>query len=552
MATRGGVSNWRLTEDGKVYRHGRKRYANSDLYDGEFCDGKREGKGVYEYSGGNRYVGEFMNNLYEGFGVFSWAPFTEGNRVIRTKRYEGDWLKGRQHGQGMLICGDGDVYTGHFEADLYHGQGILAMKNGDRMEGMWERGKLNGLAKIAYANGDRYEGDFFSGKFQGKGRYVYAHGRGWYEGAYYQGRQHGRGLRVFMNNNRYEGQFKFGEMQGEGIMEFNNGQQYIGQWSQGRMHGRGVLQMVHGERYEGEFMNGYFFGRGRYTWSDGGYYEGEYVMLKTGYDHGVAFPDPNGKRNGRGVRHWVSGDKYEGEWSEDQIHGDGVIRKASGGLYQGNFRWSKKQGKGTETWGNKMNISFVCPMGYRHEGRGFCTYEGGYMENYFHGEGTFTCIDGRCFNGGWRRGRRHGWGTQVMLPVHERGEPRRMHIGGLGGMYRTQRFTGHWEDGTRQGEGTIEYANGVKVVALFTHGQITGNAKWIFPSGIVRMGVYEDGERVGWAEAEAEEQQEEEDKMDVLKALLGAKEDADGYDDARAKREAQAAAERANAAAFGL
>mmetsp|Transcript_94111 Transcript_94111/g.269463 ORF Transcript_94111/g.269463 Transcript_94111/m.269463 type:complete len:98 (+) Transcript_94111:163-456(+) len=73
MATRGGVSNWRLTEDGKVYRHGRKRYANSDLYDGEFCDGKREGKGVYEYSGGNRYVGEFMNNLYEGFGVFSWA-----------------------------------------------------------------------------------------------------------------------------------------------------------------------------------------------------------------------------------------------------------------------------------------------------------------------------------------------------------------------------------------------------------------------------------------------------------------------------------------------
>ena len=40
-------------------------------------------------------------------------------------------------------------------------------------------------------------------------------------------------------------------------------------------------------------------------------------------------------------------------------------------------------------------------MGYRHDGRGFCTYEGGYMENYFHGEGTFTCIDGRCYKGGW-------------------------------------------------------------------------------------------------------------------------------------------------------
>ena len=29
---------------------------------------------------------------------------------------------------------------------------------------------------------------------------------------------------------------------------------------------------------------------------------------------------------------------YEGEWSDDQIHGDGVIRKASGGMYQGHFR----------------------------------------------------------------------------------------------------------------------------------------------------------------------------------------------------------------------
>ena len=33
--------------------------------------------------------------------------------------------------------------------------------------------------------------------------------------------------------------------------------------------------------------------------------------------------------------------------------------------------------------------------------------------------------------------------------------------------------------------------------------------KWVFPSGMVRMGVYEGGERVGWAEAEAEEQKEE-------------------------------------------
>ena len=35
---------WRLTEDGKVYRRGRKRYPNSDVYEGEFVDGKREAR----------------------------------------------------------------------------------------------------------------------------------------------------------------------------------------------------------------------------------------------------------------------------------------------------------------------------------------------------------------------------------------------------------------------------------------------------------------------------------------------------------------------------
>ena len=34
----------RLTEDGKVYRRGRKRYPNGDVYEGEFVDGKREAR----------------------------------------------------------------------------------------------------------------------------------------------------------------------------------------------------------------------------------------------------------------------------------------------------------------------------------------------------------------------------------------------------------------------------------------------------------------------------------------------------------------------------
>lgn len=32
-------ASWRITADGKVYRRGKKHYANRDVYDGEFLDG---------------------------------------------------------------------------------------------------------------------------------------------------------------------------------------------------------------------------------------------------------------------------------------------------------------------------------------------------------------------------------------------------------------------------------------------------------------------------------------------------------------------------------
>ena len=73
------------------------------------------------------------------------------------------------------------------------------------------------------------------------------------------------------------------------------------------MHGRGVLQYANGDRYEGEFCRDLFFGRGRFQYADGGYFEGEYVKTKGGYEHGVRFPDPDGRRNGHGVRVWVTG-----------------------------------------------------------------------------------------------------------------------------------------------------------------------------------------------------------------------------------------------------
>jgi len=46
-----------------------KYYNNGDRYDGDWKNGKKEGKGIYYYNNGNRYEGDWKNDLREGKGI---------------------------------------------------------------------------------------------------------------------------------------------------------------------------------------------------------------------------------------------------------------------------------------------------------------------------------------------------------------------------------------------------------------------------------------------------------------------------------------------------
>ena len=76
-------AKWRLTADGRMYRKARQEYVNGDIYDGEWVDGKREGRGVYVYKNGNKYVGEFVAGMREasswlmGIGTIEWLNSTK-------------------------------------------------------------------------------------------------------------------------------------------------------------------------------------------------------------------------------------------------------------------------------------------------------------------------------------------------------------------------------------------------------------------------------------------------------------------------------------------
>jgi hypothetical protein len=70
--------------DGKLSR-GIAIYPNGDRYDGEFLDGRRNGRGVYTSANGDRYEGEWRDDRRNGRGVYNSA---NGNR------YEGEWRDG--------------------------------------------------------------------------------------------------------------------------------------------------------------------------------------------------------------------------------------------------------------------------------------------------------------------------------------------------------------------------------------------------------------------------------------------------------------------------
>ncbi|CAM9399332.1 unnamed protein product, partial [Discosporangium mesarthrocarpum] len=497
---------WGLTEDGRIYRAGNKEYPNGDKYTGEFVDGLREGQGVLKYASGNTYQGFFKANQFHGVGTMKYAPLVEDGVVITGRTYKGEWVKGLKQGQGTLSTGTGEVYEGSFMHDMFSGDGILKGA-GKVLNGEWRRGRLHGKAKCTYPHGVQYVGEMEGGEYHGKGRLVLGKKGGWYEGDFKFGKQQdGVGTRRYMNGNLYEGSFREGEPDKEGAMRYANGDVYVGEWVMGQCEGKGILSMANGDRYEGDFLRGKFFGRGRYMWSDGGHYDGEYLAKAPGIGHNVQFPRVNGLRHGIGKRVWASGATYEGSWEDDRMEGKGVYVCPEGSRYEGEFRASHKEGGGRCQWGNQHNKPFKCPMGSLHRGQGYCVYEGGWKrEGHWDGEGKFRCVDGRRAEGTWREGLLHGWGTSLLMLESERGDPRRMHIGGIGGLYRVYRYSGQWVEGQRQGLGVAEYANGDRLIGVFVRTHIHGYGLYVFGDSLkIRQeaGHWVMGQRERWVPLE--------------------------------------------------
>jgi len=144
--------------------------------------------------------------------------------------YEGEMVKGRFHGKGVLRWRDGNSYEGDFMNDQPTGKGIFRWANGDYYEGDFCNGKRTGKGVFLWPNGESYEGDFLDGIHHGKGRFKFINGC-CYTGDLVGGNFHGQGVYKFVDGDVYVGKFADDEFSGYGTLYGSDAQILKqGQW----------------------------------------------------------------------------------------------------------------------------------------------------------------------------------------------------------------------------------------------------------------------------------------------------------------------------------
>jgi hypothetical protein len=163
-----------------------------------------------------------------------------------------------------------------------------------------------------------------SGMPHGFGKMVYHLGGRYYEGDWFMGHWHGKGIFRNQEGDVYEGHMVNDLKEGTGKLTYADGRIFTGNFDDDEAV-EGTIKFPDGARYEGQLHNGARHGYGVYHFNDGSVYEGESVMNVF---------------QGSGKMIWNDGGWYEGEWSQGEIHGRGKEIRPDGSLRH-DGQWSK-------------------------------------------------------------------------------------------------------------------------------------------------------------------------------------------------------------------
>jgi len=158
-------------------------YPSGDTYDGEFFEGKKNGRGVYVFTSmglseidkavqkeqtakkATESVEDFTRRVSENLKV--------GHIIVESileygalPCYHGEYIHGLRNGDGVMKNKDGSLYKGQWKHNKRHGQGIYYYVNGDIYSGMWSEGLRHGFGTYSFEGGQgSYKGQWEKGLF---------------------------------------------------------------------------------------------------------------------------------------------------------------------------------------------------------------------------------------------------------------------------------------------------------------------------------------------------------------------------------------------------
>jgi hypothetical protein len=168
-------------------------------------------------------------------------------------KYEGDFVNGKRDGKGTYTYANGSTYQGEFSDNKYNGQGTYTGANGNQYVGAFLNGNYHGKGAYLYANGNQYIGDFINGNYHGEGTYSYADG-GQYVGDFVNDKRHGQGTFIYPDGSKYKGSFLNDKRNGTGIYTYVDGSQYVGDFVNDKRHGKGMITYPSGITIRGMFF----------------------------------------------------------------------------------------------------------------------------------------------------------------------------------------------------------------------------------------------------------------------------------------------------------